>query len=284
MQVKLWGVRGSTPTPQIENLAYGGNTSCIEIRSSSGQLAIFDGGSGVRNLGQALIQEYRQQKLSVHLFLTHFHWDHIQGIPFFLPLYKADNDITFYASAELGGLQERLQGQMCKPYFPVSMDVAAPRSFVEIDSPSVRVGDLTVRLFPMNHPQGAYGYRVESGDRVFVYASDLEHGDARSDRIVRDFAAGADILIYDAQYTPEEYEKHRGWGHSTWLEGTRVAREAGVRQLILYHHDPWHNDQFLLEVGRSARASFENTIVAAEGLCADLCDPHWQAGACVASV
>src|SRR5438105_1455133 len=117
MQVRLWGVRGSTPTPQMDNLAYGGNTACLEVRSDSGQLIIFDAGTGIRNLGQSLAHEHGGEKLSIHIFLSHFHWDHIQGIPFFFPLYKADNEISFYASAALGCLQERLEGQMCQPYF-----------------------------------------------------------------------------------------------------------------------------------------------------------------------
>jgi phosphoribosyl 1,2-cyclic phosphodiesterase len=283
MQVKLWGVRGSTPTPQMENLAHGGNTACIEVRSGSGDLVIFDGGTGVRSLGQSLQQEYGRQPIDVHLFLTHYHWDHIQGIPFFIPLYSPTNKVSFYAHAELGPLQDRLHGQMCKPYFPVSIDVVGKPAFIEVDSPEVRVGDLRIRPFPMNHPQGAYGYRVESGGHVFVYASDLEHGHPQLDSVLREYAAGADILVYDAQYTPEEYEKHRGWGHSTWLEATRTAREAGVKQLILFHHDPWHNDQFLLDVGRRARAEFENTVVAAEGMVADLADPRWQATVCMSS-
>lgn len=275
MQVRFWGVRGSTPTPQIENLAFGGNTACVEVRSASGQMVIIDGGTGVRNLGQMLARE-RRQKLSVHLLLTHFHWDHIQGIPFFVPLYCADNDITFYAHAELGPLRERLAGQMCKPYFPVSLEVAAPRRFVEIDQKCVSIGDLRIYPFELNHPQGAYGYRLESGGHSVVYASDLEHGNPRLDSILREHAQGADMLIYDAQYMPEEYDSHRGWGHSTWQEGTRLAREAGVRQVILFHHDPWHNDQTMLEIGRKARAEFEDTIVATEGLAANLSNPPWQ--------
>ena len=284
MQVKFWGVRGSTPTPQMDNLAYGGNTACIEVRSGSGELVIFDGGTGVRHLGQGLAGKAKPQKLAAHLFLTHYHWDHIQGIPFFLPLYESDNDITFYAHAKLGPLRERLEGQMSWPYFPVSVNVGAPRTFVEIAEHCLRLGALTVYPFPLNHPQGAYGYRVEDGQHVLVYASDLEHGDRELDRVLREYARGADLLIYDAQYTPEEYVRHRGWGHSTWLEATRVAREAGVGALVLFHHDPWHNDQFLLDIGRKARAGFENTLVAAEGLVADLSNPDWRAGRCVAGM
>lgn len=284
MQVRLWGVRGSTPTPQMENLAFGGNTACVEIRSDSGQLAIIDGGTGIRNLGTALAQQYRQERLSVHLFLTHYHWDHIQGIPFFVPLYRSDNEITFYAHADLGPLRERLVGQMCKPYFPVSLEVAGPRRFVEIDQASVQIGDFTIYPFELNHPQGAYGYRIESSGHSLVYASDLEHGHERLDGVLRRHAEGADMLIYDAQYTPEEYEAHRGWGHSTWREATRAARDAAVKQLVLYHHDPWHNDQTMLEIGRKAKAEFEHTVVGSEGLVADLSNPQWQQQPCATGV
>jgi len=284
MQVRLWGVRGSTPTPQMENLAHGGNTACVEIRSATGQLVIIDGGTGIRNLGQALAQQNQQQPFSVHVLLTHYHWDHIQGIPFFLPLYRSDNEITFYAHAELGKVREGLAGQMSKPYFPVSLEVAAPRQYVEIDRPCLTIGDLTIRPFQLNHPQGAFGYRIESDGHCMVYASDLEHGHERLDHVLRDYAEGADMLLYDAQYTPEEYPRHKGWGHSTWLEATHTARESSVKQLVLFHHDPWHNDQMLLEIGRKARAEFEHTVVAAEGLVADLANPQWQQQPCTIGV
>jgi phosphoribosyl 1,2-cyclic phosphodiesterase len=276
MQVRLWGVRGSTPIPQMDSLGYGGNTACVEVRSRSGSLAIIDGGTGIRSLGQSLSREFQGRKLSLHVFLSHYHWDHIQGIPFFVPLYGPGHHLSFYAAAELGSVREHLAGQMSKPYFPVSLEVAAPRNFVDFDSP-VKLGDITVSPFPMNHPQGAYGYRIEADGRAVVYASDLEHGHPELDRVLREHAEGADLLIYDSQYTPEEYPKHKGWGHSTWYEGACVAREAGVRQLMLFHHDPWHNDEFLLEVGRQARTEFENTVVAAEGWYADISDPQWRA-------
>src|SRR5215472_1395899 len=125
MRVKFWGVRGSTPTPEIQNLAYGGNTSCVEVRSDDNEVLILDGGSGVRRLGQSLLDEFKDCRLSINMLLTHFHWDHIQGIPFFLPLYRQDNEMNFYAARSLGPLRERLHGQMSKPYFPVSLDIGA---------------------------------------------------------------------------------------------------------------------------------------------------------------
>jgi phosphoribosyl 1,2-cyclic phosphodiesterase len=267
LSLKFWGVRGSIPTPQLENLSYGGNTPCIEIRSSDDQVLIFDGGTGIKNLGRCLVTESGSKKLTPHIFLTHFHWDHIQGIPFFEVLYRPENNVTFYSSATLAPLEDKLQGIMSRPYFPVSFDMLKEgrRSFIELASTPARIGDLQVSSFPLNHPQGAVGYRIESPNAVVVYASDLEHGNHELDRLLREYAEGADLLIYDAQYTPKEYETHRGWGHSTWLEGTRVARDSKVKQLILFHHDPWHDDQTLFSIAQIARFEFENTTVASEG-------------------
>jgi len=270
MRIKFWGVRGSTPTPEIQNLAYGGNTPCIEVRSDQNDLLILDGGSGLRRLGQSLIDEFKDETLSISMLLTHFHWDHIQGIPFFVPLYRQDNKMDFYAHGSLGALRERLYGQMSKPYFPVSLDIGARQDFMEFSSEELRVCGLRVRSFPLNHPQGCCGYRIESARGTVVLACDHEHGDARADRIVREYSQKADILIYDSQYTPEEYPSHRGWGHSTWEEGVRVARDADVEQLILFHHDPWHNDQKVLEIHRQARRQFENTLAATEGWSVEL--------------
>jgi phosphoribosyl 1,2-cyclic phosphodiesterase len=267
LRLKFWGVRGSTPTPQIENLAYGGNTACLEVRVDDREIFVFDGGTGVRNLGGSLLKEFGGGRLCIKFFLTHFHWDHIQGIPFFAPMYGHANDITFFSSVSTGSLHETLEGQMTRPYFPVNFDsVAAQRHFVEVQGRlPVHSGGLVVYPFPLNHPQGCVGYRLESGGRSIVYASDLEHGHEHLDKVVREFAEGADVLIYDAQYTPEEYEKHRGWGHSTWLEATRVAAEAKARQLVLIHHDPAHSDTAMFNIVRNARQHFENTVAAREG-------------------
>jgi phosphoribosyl 1,2-cyclic phosphodiesterase len=265
ISLRFWGVRGSTPTPQLDNLGYGGNTSCLELRLADGQSIIFDAGSGLRNLGTKLLKEANGANLDLKVFLTHFHWDHIQGIPFFAPLFLPGNRVTFHSHCN-GSLEEILEGQMARPYFPIDLaSVAARREFVEMDSQAMSFSGLTIRPFPLNHPQGAVGYRIESGRSVIVYATDLEHGDARLDAVLRDYAAGADLLIYDAQYTPEEYGRYRGWGHSTWVEGVQVARQSGARRLLLFHHDPAHNDTFLDQVGDAARAQFDGVDPAREG-------------------
>ncbi|MCU1327381.1 MAG: hypothetical protein JWN34_2751 [Bryobacterales bacterium] len=271
-RLRFWGVRGSTPTPTIENLTFGGNTPCVEIRTADNQVIIFDAGSGIRNLGQSLMKEAGGQNIDASIFLTHFHWDHIQGIPFFAPIYGPKNKVSFYSGIQGRPLQETLEGQMAKPYFPVNFDqVAAQRSFHLIPrQESVKVGSATIIPFEMNHPQGAAGYRVEIGDAVIVYATDYEHGDPEHDKTLRKYAEKADILICDAQYTPAEYESHRGWGHSTWLNAVHVAKDAGARRLFLFHHDPTHDDQSMMRIAEDARMHFENAIAAWEGFVAVL--------------
>lgn len=265
IRLKFWGVRGSTPTPQLENLGYGGNTSCLELRLPDNQSIIFDAGSGLRNLGSALVKDSAGARLDVKVFLTHFHWDHIQGIPFFAPLFVPGNRVTFHSHCN-GSLEEILEGQMARPYFPINLaSLAAKQEFVELDSQPVDFSGVKIKPFPLNHPQGAVGYRIEAGKTVIVYATDLEHGDPWLDTVLRDHAEGADLLVYDAQYTPAEYQTYKGWGHSTWVEGVRVAREAKVRQLLLFHHDPAHDDGCLDEIGNAARETFEAVAPAREG-------------------
>ena len=271
MRLRFWGVRGSIPTPQPEKLEFGGNTACVEIRLPGGEVLVFDGGTGIRDLGLLLTRESGDRPLNLHVLLTHFHWDHIQGIPFFGPLYSPLNTVTFHGHGALGGPERMLGGQMQEPYFPVGLELAAAtKEFVEVGETSFKLGPATIHPFPLNHPQGALGYRIEHQGAVVVYATDLEHGQKHLDGVLREYSSGADLLIYDAQYTPEEYEEHRGWGHSTWLEATRVAAEAGVRKLVLFHHDPSHDSKKTKQIVAQAQARFPETIAAQEGWAAHL--------------
>jgi phosphoribosyl 1,2-cyclic phosphodiesterase len=266
LRLKLWGVRGSTPTPVQANLGCGGNTPCLEIRAGEDQVIILDAGSGIRALGQAIFEEFQGRPLKLDIFLTHYHWDHIQGLPFFAPLYRDNTQITLHAAASLGSIHDRLHGQMVAPYFPVDFDsIPAGIRFVEFDGAPMEAAGLRISTFPMNHPQGAFGYRMESRHGVVVYASDLEPGKADLDRVVREYAEGADTLIYDSQFTPEEYAAHRGWGHSHWREAASVASDAQVKQLILFHHDPAHDDRTIERMEADTRQLFEATLAAREG-------------------
>ena len=265
IQIRFWGVRGSIPTPEVENLGYGGNTTCIEVRTP-GNVLVIDAGSGIRNLGMSLQREFAGKPCSLHLLLTHFHMDHIQGLPFFSPLFSPSSEIAFHASRTPEEIRANLEVPLSKPYFPGSLDLlAARKTYVGESSDSFRQGGLTVRSFPLNHPQGASGYRFEANGAVIVHASDHEHGDRELDRVLREHAQNADVLVIDAQYTPEEYESKRGWGHGTWLEATQIANECNVKQLVLFHHDPTHNDAFIDDVVFRAKQHFENTVAAKEG-------------------
>jgi phosphoribosyl 1,2-cyclic phosphodiesterase len=269
MQIRFWGVRGSTPTPEPRNSRYGGNTSCIEVRLNDNTLIILDCGSGLRGLGKSLQNEFGAQPIQASLFLTHFHWDHIQGIPFFLPFYRRGNQFMFYSVLRTGSdLKDTIEGQMANPYFPVNMGVmGARRQFSSLEGQPVSLKGATLRSASLNHPQGCVGYRVDADGGALVLATDNEPGSPVHDRNLRDLAQDADVMVYDAQYTPEQLAgEKKGWGHSSWLEGVRIARECNVKTLILFHHDPDSDDDYVDELVMKARQEFPSTWGANEGL------------------
>lgn len=269
MRLRFWGVRGSTPTPQAENLRYGGNTPCVEVRSDTGALLIVDCGSGLRMLGKALLEEFGDRPIHAHVLISHYHWDHIQGIPFFLPLYHETNEFHFH-SFELpqASVEEALQGQMVDPYFPVEMNaMVAVRKFSKLTDAPLQIHDLTIQSRRVNHPQGCLSFRIENNGKAVIYATDNEPGDPATSRNIRELARGADLLIYDSQYSPDQLRKEKkGWGHSSWEEGVRICQEAGVKELILFHHDPESSDEVVDRIQEKARATFANCRAAFEGM------------------
>ena len=268
MQIRFWGVRGSTPTPQLENMRYGGNTSCVEVSVGSNTY-IFDCGTGFRNCGKALAARSKGKPVHAHIFLSHFHWDHIQGIPFFGPLYESrDNYFFFHSSSRSRGLQRAIEEQMADPYFPVDMsEMAAHRNFYDIEEDQIAFDDALIRSMWLNHPQGCLGFRLETAEGPVVYATDNEPGHPVFDKNVRKLAEGADILIYDAQYLPEEYEaRKRGWGHSHWREAVDIVMQSGAKELVLFHHDPDHNDECIDSIVKTASDYYPRVRAAAEGL------------------
>lgn len=271
MRLRFWGVRGSAATPGPSTLEFGGNTSCVELQADGADVAIFDGGTGIRECGLDLLRRAPGKPLRVHLFLTHFHWDHIQGIPFFVPIYNPANHITIYSSRFTAPLRDALHGLMALPYFPVQFTMLGAKvDLVELADAPQQIGPLTVETFEANHPQGACGYRISGHGKRAVYSPDREHGHERLDALMADEVNGVDALVIDSQYTPEEYGSHKGWGHSTWVESARVAQAAGVKKLVLFHHDPAHDDAALARIEDEARRAFPNTWVAREGTTLDL--------------
>lgn len=271
--IRFWGVRGSIASPGAATAGVGGNTSCVEVRCGDTRL-ILDAGTGLRRLGESIVRAGATRST---LLLSHLHWDHIQGLPFFLPAYVPGSELAVVGaeSAEMT-LEQTLSHQMQAPVFPVRLaDLPAKLGFRHVrHGDTIAVGPTTVRAAKLNHPGGVMAYRIDHAGRSVVYATDTEHY-ACVDPALRDLARGADVLIYDAQYTPDEYagivgRSKVGWGHSTWEAAVAVARAAGVRRLVLFHHDPQRTDEGVAEIEALAQARFDDTVAAREGLCIEL--------------
>jgi len=267
--VRLWGVRGTVACPGPDTLRYGGNTACVEV-GCGGHRLIFDAGTGLRVLGNRIIQETTE--FSANLFFTHTHIDHISGLPFFRPAYSAGNAFEFW-SGHLTAQRRTLQGVLCDlmqpPFFPVPLDIMhACVSFNDFEAGTTLTPypDVTLRTRPLNHPGGATGYRIEYGGRSICYVTDTEHRPGQRDEAVLGLIDGADIVIYDATYTDDEFTRYVGWGHSTWQEGVRLCREAGAARLVTFHHDPDHNDGFLDSVQARLEEELPGSLVGREGL------------------
>ena len=267
LAVRFWGVRGSIPCGGRDVMRYGGNSSCVELMCGTRRL-ILDAGTGLRYLGEALMAEGRQD---LDIFLSHAHLDHLFGIPFFRPLFEAGNKVRIWSGHLEGGLktEDAVRAMMAPPLFPITPDAFA----AELEFRDFRAGDtlepfpdVAIATAPLQHHNGATGYRICHGGRSIAYVTDTEHeGEALDERILA-LVKGADLMIYDATYTDEEYPKYRGWGHSTWQVGVRLAKEAGVKRIAAFHHDPLHDDGFLDRMGRQMRAAFKGAFVAREGL------------------
>jgi phosphoribosyl 1,2-cyclic phosphodiesterase len=280
MRITFWGVRGSIPTPGPDTVEFGGNTSCVEIRTGKAIL-IFDGGTGLRLLGKKLVTE---MPLEARIFFSHVHWDHIQGFPFFDPAFVPGNSIHLYGGNNVSRtLEETLAGQMDHPSFPVHLqEMGAKMTFndlVEGQVLEIDAGDgsnAKITAGRGNHPNGVWAYRIEYGGHSVVYATDTEHYAVIDPKLAK-LSKGVDVLIYDAQYTPEEYAGTTGsggpkvgWGHSTFEAAAGLAKAAGAKKLILFHHDPMQNDAAVRDKEKRAKASFSNTQAAFEGLVIEL--------------
>jgi phosphoribosyl 1,2-cyclic phosphodiesterase len=273
MMVRFWGVRGSIASPGPQTSLVGGNTPCVEVLAGDDRF-ILDAGTGIRKLGEKLASE---GALETTLLFSHLHWDHIQGLPFFAPVYdrRARIAIVGPRSAEMT-LARALEHQMTAPVFPVRLDdLPAELSFRHVKhGESFVEGGARITAARLHHPGGVLAYRIDFAGASVVYATDTEHRAAPDPALV-DLARDADVLVYDAMYTEAEYRGERGpsrlgWGHSTWEAGARVAKEAGARELVLFHHDPTRTDPQVAEIEALARLEHARTVAAREGLVLEL--------------
>jgi len=266
--VRFWGVRGSIACAGPETLRYGGNTSSLEVRCGE-RLVLFDAGTGIRYLGNHLL---REAPIDADLYLTHTHFDHVSGLPFFRPLYQPENTFRLWAG-HLGArtsLRQVLWQFMMAPLFPVPPEVfRANVSYHDFRAGETlhAPGGITLRTVPLNHPDNATGYRLEFGGRSLCYLTDTEHVAGAPDRNILGLIGGADLVIYDCMYTDAEWANgHVGWGHSTWQEAVRLCRAARARRLVVFHHDPDHDDDALDAIARDVEAQLPGSILAREGL------------------
>jgi phosphoribosyl 1,2-cyclic phosphodiesterase/CheY-like chemotaxis protein len=273
-RLRFWGVRGSIPSPGPETVRYGGNTSCVEIRAA-GQIIILDAGSGIRPLGLALAREFKGRPLELTLMITHTHWDHIQGFPFFVPAYNPRNTVRVLGyEGATRGLQDTLSGQMESPYFPIGLkEMPGNLQFTELRDLQFSIGSIQVRATYVNHPGVCVGYRLFTPEGSITFIPDNENyvrlksrsagaqtvspeaqafAEQQDQKLV-EFIRGSDLLIVDSQYDAEEYERHVGWGHSCVDDSVNLAVRAEVKKLFLFHHDPSHDDRKIDAMVRHAR-------------------------------
>ncbi|PID85819.1 MAG: MBL fold metallo-hydrolase [Chloroflexi bacterium] len=270
LYIRFWGVRGTIPTPGKDTIEVGGNTPCVEVRTSDDQLIIIDAGTGILPLGRHLLQE-NPGRITGNILISHTHWDHIQGFPFFAPIWGRTNRFILMGRKRVGQrLEEIVSGQFMEPYLPFAYkSLPADLIVKEVnDNETIFIGDKTgVRFAAMNHPGGCLGFRIENEHSVFAYCSDVGHEDDEFDRGVLQLAEGADLLVHDSHFsTIAERNMRRDWGHSTWLEAAQVAIEAHVKNLALFHFSPDMNDAAVEKIAKKARGIFPRTFIAREGL------------------
>ncbi len=274
MKLKFYGTRGSIPVCDPGFQQFGGNTTCLQITlTDTNRIVIIDAGTGLRNLGRDLRAIGHRQEQIVIAF-SHFHWDHIQGFPFFAPAYDSKQKITLLTLGRdrtTTDLRQIFEVQMQAEYFPVQLDqMGAVFEFLQIADASqhftaINGVETIVTAQRHNHPGGAYSFRIERRGKVLVVCTDVEHGKQIDPRLV-DLARGADLLVHDAQYTAEELQKRRGWGHSSFDQAMQLAEMAGVKRLALTHHDPEHDDEFLLRIEKLCQERCPNAVLAREGM------------------
>jgi len=272
MRVRFWGVRGSIACPGPRTIRYGGNTSCIEVRCGE-RVLIFDAGTGLRSLGIELLKDKKIRKIDI--FITHCHLDHVSALPFFAPFFREDYNVRVWAGNLMpaDSIEQVMRRLMSSPWFPVPLEIfKAAIEFRDFKSGDILrpYDDVVLRTALLDHPDGTNGYRLEYNGKVFALLSDTEGFPGQRDKEMISLARHANLAVYDATFTEEELATKAGWGHSTWRRGVRMANEADVKHLCLFHHDPSHDDDFMDTLAAEANDERAGTIAAREGQIIDL--------------
>lgn len=270
MRIRFWGVRGTIPVPGPDTIKVGGNTACVDVRTSDQQLIIIDAGSGIRKLGQ-LLQKENSGRITGSILISHTHWDHIQGFPFFVPIMGRNNRFVLVGQKRVNKqLEEILAGQFIEPYLPFSYKTLPADLLVKevTDNETIVIGEnTTVHVAELQHPGGCLGFRIENDNQVFAYCSDVSHPDGGFEPNVLKLAHGADLLIHDAHFASiDERNRFPDWGHSCWLEAAQAAIEANVKTLALFHYSPDLTDDEVATILQQTRKVFPRTILAREGM------------------
>lgn len=261
--IHFWGVRGSCPVSSVNRMKFGTNTSCVEVRCGEERI-VFDAGTGICELGNTLLE---QDKATGHIFISHPHYDHIQGLPHFMPGYEEGGSFHLYGEGKRDkSFEEVIKGIMSYPYFPVAWEMMRAKFYFHQIQPreEIAIGDVRVKAIALQHPDSCLGYRVTYQGRSCCYLSDYEYQEAYKQSIL-DFISYSDVLICDTTFTEEEYETRKGWGHGTWERAVALAKEASVKQLVLFHHDLFRSDEELESIEREAKSRYVHTIAAREG-------------------
>ncbi len=265
--IRFWGVRGSNPTPDKDKMEFGGETSCIEVKTSDNELIVLDMGSGIRNLGNEILNDPSYPK-NIHIFLSHFHWDHIMGFLLFTPFYDASFTFNIYGFNKHTATDSFSKKILDPTFWPVSIDMLNSKiNFIDLDGETVTINSKTfVDYKNHTHPNTATTYRVTVDGHSVVYTTDCEHPSDKLNENVVSIAHGADILIHDSHFTRDDLKTHKGWGHSSWEKSIAVASRAEVKRLFLFHHNPSYNDEKIKNIELKAKKEFQNTIASKQGL------------------
>ena len=268
MKVKLWGVRGTMPTPAKSKMNTGGNTTCVEVRLDNGTIIIIDAGTGILDLGESLMKEFNGSPPPIHLFFSHFHWDHVHGFPFFAPNFREATELNVYGpSPENRSLETSLIASMHDDFCPICYHtLPAKINISEIAPDTYTLAGATITVEEHDHPGGAFSFRIEENGKIFAFHTDTEHfHNVFDERVVR-LSQDADLMIHDAQYTPNELPSRKGFGHSTWVQCVEIAKLANVKYLGLTHHDTLRKDDEIDLLEKEAQKSYSHTFFCREGM------------------